>query len=73
MAVDQIVAMQPTRELPVTLVCFGNRRKELNMMRQTIGFHWGQCGVSTNVWKGVLLRDILLQAGVSEQNMRSTE
>ena len=66
---DQIASF-PERELPVTLVCAGNRRKEQNMIRQTIGFNWGQCGVSTNVWKGVLLRDILLQAGVSEQNMR---
>ena len=33
---DQIAAM-PARELPVTLVCAGNRRKEQNMLRQTIG------------------------------------
>jgi nitrate reductase (NAD(P)H) len=61
---DQIAAMPP-RELPVTLVCAGNRRKEQNMIRQTIGFNWGSSGVSTNVWKGVLLRDLLVQAGVS--------
>mmetsp|Transcript_15424 Transcript_15424/g.29091 ORF Transcript_15424/g.29091 Transcript_15424/m.29091 type:complete len:924 (+) Transcript_15424:130-2901(+) len=67
-SMDEIAAM-PTRELPVTLVCAGNRRKEQNMIRQTIGFSWGPSGVSTNVWKGVLLRDLLLQAGVSERNM----
>ena len=66
---DQIVSL-PARELPVTLVCAGNRRKEQNMIRQTIGFNWGPSGVSTNVWKGALLRDILLEAGVSEKNMR---
>lgn len=65
---DQIVAMPP-RELPVTLVCAGNRRKEQNMIRQTIGFNWGPSGLSTNVWKGVLLRDLLLKAGVSDKNM----
>ena len=65
---DELVAMEP-RELPVTLVCAGNRRKEQNMIRQTIGFNWGPCGVSTNVWKGVMLRDLLLKAGVSEKNM----
>ena len=68
LTMDQIAAMEP-RELPVTLVCAGNRRKEQNMIRQTIGFNWGPSGVSTNVWKGVLLRDILLKAGVSEKNM----
>nr|CAD1827064.1 unnamed protein product [Ananas comosus var. bracteatus] len=29
-----------TVELPVTLVCAGNRRKEQNMVRQTVGFNW---------------------------------
>ena len=68
LTMDDIAAMEP-RELPVTLVCAGNRRKEQNMIRQTIGFNWGPSGVSTNVWKGVLLRDILLKAGVSTENM----
>lgn len=63
------IASMPARELPVTLVCAGNRRKEQNMIRQTIGFNWGAGGVSTNVWKGVLLRDLLLAAGVTETNM----
>jgi nitrate reductase (NAD(P)H) len=45
---DGLAAMEP-RELPVTLVCAGNRRKEQNMIRQTIGFNWGPSGVSTNV------------------------
>jgi nitrate reductase (NAD(P)H) len=61
---DQIAAFPP-RELPVTLVCAGNRRKEQNMIRQTIGFSWGSSGVGTNVWKGVLLRDLLSDAGVT--------
>jgi nitrate reductase (NAD(P)H) len=68
LGMDDVVAM-PVRELPVTLVCAGNRRKEQNMIRQTIGFNWGAGGVSTNVWKGVLLRDLLLAAGVSERDM----
>lgn len=70
LSMDELVRLAPPRELPVTLVCAGNRRKEQNQIRQTIGFNWGPCGVSTNVWKGVLLRDLLLAAGVSERNMR---
>jgi len=68
MSMDQLAAM-PVREFPCTLVCAGNRRKEQNMIRQTIGFNWGPSGVSTNVYKGVLLRDVLLKAGVKETNM----
>jgi nitrate reductase (NAD(P)H) len=70
LSMDELVAAAPHRELPVTLVCAGNRRKEQNMIRQTIGFNWGPCGVSTNVWKGCLLRDLLIAAGVDERNMR---
>ena len=68
LSMDQIAAM-PARELPVTLVCAGNRRKEQNMVRQTMGFNWGPAGVSTNVWKGVLLRDLLQMAGVRDRRM----
>jgi len=70
LTMDELVASAPHREIPVTLVCAGNRRKEQNMIRQTIGFNWGPCGVSTNVYKGVLLRDLLIKAGVSDKNTR---
>ena len=39
------------------------------MIRQTIGFNWGAGGVSTNVWKGVPLHDLLLAAGISDRDM----
>ena len=64
---DDLLAM-PARELPITLVCAGNRRKEENLVAQTIGFNWGAAGVSTSVWKGVLLRDVLLKCGVKTPN-----
>lgn len=56
----EILAQLPSITIPVTLVCAGNRRKEQNMHKQSIGFNWGPGGVSTAVWKGVLLRDLLL-------------
>ena len=61
---DQLVNEFPTRELPVTLVCAGNRRKEQNMVKQTIGFNWGAAGVSTSVWRGVPLRHVLKRCGI---------
>ncbi|KAL1838351.1 hypothetical protein VTJ49DRAFT_2782 [Mycothermus thermophilus] len=48
---------------PVTLVCAGNRRKEQNMVRKTKGFSWGAAGLSTSLWTGVPLRDLLARAG----------
>ncbi|KAG6072282.1 hypothetical protein E4U30_007304 [Claviceps sp. LM220 group G6] len=47
---------------PVTLVCAGNRRKEQNVVRKSKGFSWGPGGVSTALWTGVMLRDLLSRA-----------
>jgi nitrate reductase (NAD(P)H) len=64
---DQIVAL-PARTLTVTMVCAGNRRKEQNMHKKSQGFNWGAAAVSTAMWTGVLLRDLLLLAGLDEND-----
>lgn len=64
---DQLVSEFPSREFPVTLVCAGNRRKEQNMVKQTIGFNWGAAGISTSVWRGIPLRDVLKRCGISSR------
>lgn len=48
--------------IPITLVCAGNRRKEQNIVRKGSGFNWGAAGVSTSLWTGPLLRDIIEKA-----------
>ncbi len=53
--------------IPVALACDGNRRKELNMIKRSKGFNWGSGGVSCAYWKGALVRDVLLAAGVPEK------
>jgi len=63
LSMDDIVKY-PQHTFPVTLTCAGNRRKEQNMTKQTVGFNWGPAGTSTSFWTGVMLRDILLEAGV---------
>jgi DMSO/TMAO reductase YedYZ molybdopterin-dependent catalytic subunit len=37
-SMDDLYAM-PSREIPVTLVCAGNRRKEENLVKQTVAPH----------------------------------
>ncbi|CAM9153461.1 unnamed protein product, partial [Heterosigma akashiwo] len=54
--------------IPVTLVCAGNRRKEQNMVKQGIGFSWGPAAVSTSVWTGVRVKDVLEYCGVKSQD-----
>ncbi|GAA5945071.1 uncharacterized protein JCM15063_001650 [Sporobolomyces koalae] len=48
-----------TVTLPVTLVCAGNRRKEQNVVKKSLGFSWGPAGLSTALFTGVYLADVL--------------
>lgn len=63
LSMDELVAL-PNRTLPVTLVCAGNRRKEVNVTRQSKGFSWGSGAVSTSIWTGVPLHVLLRHCGV---------
>jgi len=47
---------------PITLVCAGNRRKEQNVVRKTKGFSWGAAGVSTALWTGVAMSEVVKRA-----------
>ncbi|XP_062221861.1 nitrate reductase [NAD(P)H] [Phragmites australis] len=64
LSMEQLVTEFEAVELPITLVCAGNRRKEQNMVRQTVGFNWGPGAISTSVWRGVRLRDVLRRCGI---------
>ncbi|KAI5857958.1 nitrate reductase [Tricharina praecox] len=48
--------------VPITLVCAGNRRKEQNQVRKSQGFSWGAAGVSTSLFTGPMLADIIAKA-----------
>jgi len=47
---------------PITLVCAGNRRKEQNMVRKSKGFSWGPAGLSTALFTGVVMADVIKTA-----------
>jgi nitrate reductase (NAD(P)H) len=47
---------------PITLVCAGNRRKEQNMVRKSKGFSWGAAGLSTALFTGVIMSDVIRKA-----------
>lgn len=65
LSLNDLITKFTQRELPVTLVCAGNRRMEQNLVSKTIGFNWGPAGVSTSVWKGVRLCDVLRYCGLA--------
>jgi len=69
LSMEDILSM-PSVTIPVTLTCAGNRRKEQNMTKQTIGFSWGAAATSCNFWTGVRLRDVLTKAGIQMDKAR---
>ncbi|KAI0659447.1 hypothetical protein C8Q70DRAFT_1053815 [Cubamyces menziesii] len=54
-------------EFPVTFGCDGNRRKEVNMIKKSAAFNWSASSISTCLWRGVLVRDVLLTCGLQDQ------
>src|SRR5579864_2409084 len=59
LTVEQLMTALPQYTMPITLVCAGNRRKEQNQVRKGSGFNWGPAGVSTSLFTGPLVRDVL--------------
>ncbi|GFR42777.1 hypothetical protein Agub_g3739 [Astrephomene gubernaculifera] len=51
-----------------TVQCSGNRRNEMSRIKQVKGLEWDQGAIGTAVWGGVRLRDVLLAAGLSEDD-----
>lgn len=58
-SLDDLRTLFDVVTLPVTLVCAGNRRKEQNVVQKSLGFSWGAAGLSTALFTGVRLCDVL--------------
>ncbi|XP_061471465.1 sulfite oxidase, mitochondrial [Rhineura floridana] len=53
----------PKYEVTATLQCAGNRRAEMNAIKNTNRLGWGVGAISNALWGGARLRDVLVQAG----------
>ncbi|XP_041672407.1 sulfite oxidase, mitochondrial [Cheilinus undulatus] len=49
--------------ITATLQCAGNRRSEMNKVKQVKGLNWGIAAISNATWSGARLRDVLMAAG----------
>ncbi|XP_020500776.1 sulfite oxidase, mitochondrial [Labrus bergylta] len=49
--------------ITATLQCAGNRRSEMNKVKQVKGLNWGIAAISNATWSGARLRDVLMDAG----------
>ena len=63
LSMDELAKL-PAVTVPCLLTCCGNRRKEVNMLKNSQGFSWGPGAVSVNYWTGARLSDVLKAAGV---------
>lgn len=59
---SQLIAEYEKITCPITLVCAGNRRKEQNQVRKSKGFSWGAAGVSTALFTGVSMFEVIRRA-----------
>jgi nitrate reductase (NAD(P)H) len=72
LSMDDLKHKFDTINIPVSLACDGNRRKELNMLKKSKGFSWGSGATGCAYWKGPLLRDVLMAAGVEVSSAPGT-
>ena len=70
---DELIGRFNSINIPIFLACDGSRRKELNMIKRTRGFNFTTAAAGCSYWKGVLLRDVLLEAGAIELMEREPE
>jgi sulfite oxidase len=65
LSLDELRATFPVSTVVATLQCAGYRRKELAALQPIPGeILWGAETMSTAVWRGVALREVLLAAGI---------
>ncbi|XP_024125527.1 sulfite oxidase, mitochondrial [Oryzias melastigma] len=53
----------PKHDVTATVQCAGNRRSEMDRVKQVKGLSWGIAAISNAKWSGARLRDVLLAAG----------
>ncbi|XP_073772158.1 sulfite oxidase, mitochondrial isoform X2 [Danio rerio] len=57
----------PKRTITATLQCAGNRRSEMNKVKQVKGLNWGIAAISNATWSGASLREVLLHYGFTPE------
>ena len=72
-SVDELKQLFPCYKVSATIQCGGNRRSEMIKEKPVKGLNWGVSAISNAEWTGVLLRDLLLYAGLTDEiiEMRS--
>lgn len=65
----------PPHTLTSTIQCSGNRRSEMNKVKEVKGLFWGKAAISNATWTGVRLIDLLkaCNANLSDERIQHVE
>ncbi|XP_078390695.1 sulfite oxidase, mitochondrial [Cetorhinus maximus] len=66
LTLDDLKTKFPKHTITAALQCAGNRRSEMNAVRQVKGLNWGMAAVGNATWRGAKLSDVLKYAGLPE-------
>lgn len=66
LSLEELKTQFPKHTITATLQCAGNRRSEMNKVKQVKGLNWGIAAISNATWAGARLRDVLMAAGYSQ-------
>ncbi|KRT82874.1 hypothetical protein AMK59_3021 [Oryctes borbonicus] len=56
----------PKHTISTTLMCAGNRRREMNKVKEVKGLSWSLSAVGNATWTGVRLVDVLKSVGIDD-------
>ncbi|KAA0708075.1 Sulfite oxidase, mitochondrial [Triplophysa tibetana] len=63
LTLSELKSRFPKHTVTATLQCAGNRRSDMNKVKQVKGLNWGIAAIGNATWSGARLRDVLLYYG----------
>jgi sulfite oxidase len=63
--------MLKSQKVTSAMACAGNRRKHTKKMYEVKGLDWDVGAIGNTTYRGVLIRDLLLNSGFSEEDLQN--
>lgn len=63
LTLEELKSQFPRHTVTAALQCAGNRRSDMNKVKQVKGLNWGVAAIGNATWSGARLRDVLYHYG----------
>lgn len=70
LSLDDLKKKFPKHTVTATIQCAGNRRSDMHKAKQVKGLNWGIGAIGNATWSGAKLRDVLLAAGYTPDDIK---